>query len=502
MMRNAVAEAESEETALASPPKKDQPPIPARRPARSPETENDAAPSKPLVSETQQHLEQAYNKAEEEKTAALVKIKLLEDQLLQVQDQVAKAQLEASKLTPPGSNPTMDYSYMLQLAETDGSEAALAWAKTQLQQQTGSSSLPSTPLGKQPLSAMSPLRNMVVGRMDSPRRRFKSLTERSMAVIPVLRNIPHNKPMKQIEYEMRAHFQEAAQYVPYEFTSSLATYVVRRPYGNVTAPELFQYISFRPDADYASQAHVSNLAALEVGVTINADNSALLLFHKAGVRYKTSTTSDWKVVNNVEELDRPLGFVTYIDEQAKELEYSLDDILEEALMVREQYSSSIINTALGLKDRPPPAAQATEAALAKVPSKDVAVETEEKGMMTAPATTVMVEKNGDKAQGATKTAPPVATLKDDTVGSSDMLTMLMSMILSSVLGLIYFVVIGLPLRIVQAVFVLTVAYAIFNMIYYYMAVDYNNWLIQESGGAAVSSEDLVLYYSNIQHGIM
>jgi hypothetical protein len=503
MMRNSVANSEAEEVVTL--------PTPAGRQAQSPETDNKDTTSNPLVSVSQLRLEQAYNKAEEEKTAALVKIKQLEDQLLQAQDQVAKAQSEASKLPPPGSNPTLDYTYMLQLAETDGPKVALAWAKTQQQQQqSGSTNVSSTPMGKQLLSAMSPLRNVVVGRMDTPKHRFKSLTERSMSVTPVLHNIPHkNMPMKQIEFEMRSHFQEAAQYVPYEFSSSLATYIVRRPYGNVTAPELFQYVSPRSDADYASQAHVSTLSALEVGVTIHADNSALLLFHKAGVRYKTSTTSDWKVVDNVEELDKPLGYVTYIDEQAKELEYSLDDIVEEALMVREQYSSSMINMALGLKNQPlQPAAATAEGsmpALAKAPSKDVAVETEEKGTMTAPATTATVAKDKsakDKVGSAARNAPSAAEDQNNTAGSSDMLTMFMGMILSSIIGLIYFVVIGLPLRIVQTVCLLTMAYVIFNMIYFYLAIDYNNWLIGESDGMAVSSNDLVSYYSNIRYGIM
>jgi hypothetical protein len=63
-------------------------------------------------------------------------------------------------------------------------------------------------------------------------------------------------------------------------------------------------------------------------------------------------------------------------------------------------------------------------------------------------------------------------------------------------------VIGLPLRIVQTVCLLTMAYVIFNMIYFYLAIDYNNWLIGESDGMAVSSNDLVSYYSNIRYGIM
>ncbi|KAG7339182.1 hypothetical protein IV203_020145 [Nitzschia inconspicua] len=513
MMRNAVAEAQPD-----VPSSRDEPPTPPRRLARSPPdgtksavaTVDPAEAAATLISESEKRLEEAYQKAEREKTAALVQIKQLEDQLLQAQDKVAKAEQVANKLPPPGSNSNIDYQYMLQLAETDGPEAAVAWVRSQPQQQQNQSSTPRKGGGGGvgPLTAMSPLRNVVAGLRDSPRKRFKSLSDRSMSINPVIPNLPPDVPMKQIEKQLLSQFREAVQYVPFEFTSPLATYVVRRPYGNITAPDLFQYISPMPDDVYMKRAHVSTLAALEVGVTILADNSVMLLFDKAGVRYNKNSTSDggWKMIPNVEELDRPLGFVTYIDEQAKELEYSLDDILEEAMLVREQYSSSMINTALSLKDRPavsaPAAIDTAEVpSLAKAPSKDVGVETDEKGMMTAPTMSVTVENvasadDTTKHPAAASTSPPA----DDISGSTDVLTVVISTILSSIFGLIYFVMIGLPLRIVQTVFVMTVVYALVNMMYFYLADDYNDWLIRETDGT-VSHQDLA-YVSNMRFGVL
>jgi biotin carboxyl carrier protein len=193
------------------------------------------------------------------------------------------------------------------------------------------------------------------------------------------------------------------------------------------------------------------------------------------------------------------------------LEYSLDDVLDEALTVREQYSSAVINTALGLKDRPTPLpavptmAEEVTPALTKAPSKDVAVETDEKGMMTAPATTVHIEQSQPVVSvtdaDTTKDAAPPPTA-EETSGSSDMLTLLMGMILSSVLGLVYFVLIGLPLKIGQTVVIVTAVYAIVNMVYLYLAEDYNNWLIRESGGT-ITLQDLAYFSNNnIRHGIM
>jgi hypothetical protein len=526
--------------------KKDQPPIPARRPAQSPESgmatnennNNTATTTVPLrISESQQRLEQAYHQAEQDKTTALLRIKELEDLLIQAHQKVATATIET--LPPPGSLANMaDYQYLLQLAETDGPQAALEWVKNQQeqhQQQPSSSTSTTTQFSNHKLpmnnnTTMSYWRNVVAVGPTSPRRFPRRVTATTTSTIhPILpHTIPSDMPMVQVEKQFLSQFQEAAQYVPYQFTSALATYVVRRPYGTVTAPELFDQLSLTPDEVYRKRAHVTNLAALEVAVTIVKDQSSLLLFDKMGVRYQTPTSPDWKLVANVEEdLDRPqLGYVTYIDEQANELEYSLDDVLDEALMVREQYSSAVINTALGLKDRPTPSPTTlvpavsvttevegtTTPSLAKAPSKDVAVETDEKGMMTAPATSIKIEPSpptdvntavADNTKAITSTTPPSSSSPDETTGSSDILTLLMSMILSSVVGLIYFVLIGLPWKIVQTIVIMTAIYTIVNLVFLYMAQDYNTWLIRESGGT-VTLQDLAYFTNNhnMHHGIM
>merc|ERR1711865_848959 len=103
-------------------------------------------------------------------------------------------------------------------------------------------------------------------------------------------------------------------------------------------------------------------SSIEVVAIIKADNSPLLLFGTAGVRYNANHNSnEWTHINNVDtDLDRPLGYITYIDENAMEREYSLDEILEEALLVREQYCGTVTSTALGSDgrgigtDAPPP----------------------------------------------------------------------------------------------------------------------------------------------------
>jgi len=87
---------------------------------------------------------------------------------------------------------------------------------------------------------------------------------------------------------------------------------------------------------YSRRAHVSSKSSIEVVAVVKADNSPFLLFNTAGVRYKTNpySTDPFVHIKNVDlDVNRPLGHITYRDEQTgREREYSLDEILEEALI--------------------------------------------------------------------------------------------------------------------------------------------------------------------------
>jgi hypothetical protein len=56
--------------------------------------------------------------------------------------------------------------------------------------------------------------------------------------------------------------------LPFQFTSSLATYVVRRSYGTTTVPDLFAPLSLTPDDVYRKRAHVTDL----IGIGSRRDN--------------------------------------------------------------------------------------------------------------------------------------------------------------------------------------------------------------------------------------
>tara|TARA_B110001450_G_C17508583_1_gene435408 strand:- start:34 stop:858 length:825 start_codon:yes stop_codon:yes gene_type:complete len=274
---------------------------------------------------------------------------------------------------------------------------------------------------------------------------------------------------------------------------------------------LFEYVKppQQPLDAYSRVAHVSAKSSIEVVAIIKADNSPLLLFGTAGVRYNTNHNSnEWTHINNVDtDLDRPLGYITYIDENAMEREYSLDEILEEALLVREQYCGTVTSTALGFDGRGPVQAEQRPlqpvqipGGIEKAPSRDIAVETDERGIGTdAPPPSQYQEEQG----GSPSTGEKIA---DDQGASSDVLIVFIGMMGTLLLKLLLGIVIGIPLRIVRALIVFTAAYIIIQIVHMHYADGYNQWLLHLYNDPAIPSTSFVLtdlvYYTNREPGVM
>ncbi len=138
------------------------------------------------------------------------------------------------------------------------------------------------------------------------------------------------------------YLREATLYVPFEYTTKLATFYIRRPYGAITVPEIFRALSPSvTDEEYERRSQISSSKTIQVAISIKADNSMMLLYGAGGVRYKRSGA--WVDVTDVGMMDNPLG---YVNKENSNIEYSLDEILEEAMFVREQYCSTILIAAL------------------------------------------------------------------------------------------------------------------------------------------------------------
>eukprot|EP00531_Pseudo-nitzschia_arenysensis_P000993 CAMPEP_0116130998 /NCGR_PEP_ID=MMETSP0329-20121206/8776_1 /TAXON_ID=697910 /ORGANISM="Pseudo-nitzschia arenysensis, Strain B593" /LENGTH=971 /DNA_ID=CAMNT_0003625409 /DNA_START=176 /DNA_END=3091 /DNA_ORIENTATION=+ len=453
----------------------------------------------PMQSAAQARLEDAYKKSEQEKMKALIKIKELEDKL----SQSAKEQLEKSKQTHQQQK--LDVQTLLSLADTQGHEAALNWAKN-----NSDGVLPSSP--SRPASRT----GFNTGMGATPRKLpGTGLTmqptphRRARMAIRALKARPQNQPPDLVnespeatERRLIRQFKEAVQFVSHEFSSELATYIVRRPYGIPTNPQgLFDHL--RPPTEkldtYQKRAHVSDMTTIEVAAIVKADNTPLMVFGMAGIRYQSNPSSrnvppEFKHFEDVDAQDRPLGHVTYIDGQANEKEYSLDEILEEALLVREQYCGTLTSTALALPDlkqqqsaQKPPAA---EAAKAKEPSKSQQPQKE--------------PPKQEQQQMQHQQPPPGSDIDS---GSSDVLVDFLGMVISFIFNLIYGIFIGTPLRIVRTTIVLIVAFTILQTLHLYLADGYNEWALREFTTSNASTCSSVLasdlsWFSNQHPGIM
>lgn len=301
--------------------------------------------------------------------------------------------------------------------------------------------------------------------------------------------VPPNESPEATERRLIRKFREAAKYVSFEFSSDLAVYFVRRPYGIPTNPGLFAHCKppQEPEDAYARKAHVSDKTTVEVAAITKADRTPLLVFGAAGIRYQINASSknvppDFKHVADVDALDRPLGHVTYIDGQANEKEYSLDEVLEEALLVREQYCGTLTSTALALPDPQPQEVQVQQ------PQKPPPSET--KPAETKPPPPQQHQQ-----------APP-----DDGAdsGSSDVLVVFLGMVVSFFFNLVWGIFVGTPVKIAKTTVVLVAATMLVQALHLYLADGYTEWALREAtsrGSSAMLASDLA-FYSNQHPGLL
>ena len=135
--------------------------------------------------------------------------------------------------------------------------------------------------------------------METPIRR--KISQRALTPYP--KDSVGPEEMEQMNI---AHFREAAEHFPAEYTSSTGDmYVIRRPYGIETAPRLFHAVNAMPMEQYRRRAHVSDLTTIEVAVEIKADRSLFLLHGVAGVQYFNNNGNNISAVALTAAVDGP-----------------------------------------------------------------------------------------------------------------------------------------------------------------------------------------------------
>lgn len=135
------------------------------------------------------------------------------------------------------------------------------------------------------------------------------------------------------ETENAKLYSEAAKYAPFEYSTDLASFLIRRPYGNATDKEFWFKAGYAPSKQYEKNADVKKPSTLEIVAQIKADGSMMSLHGESFVRHiGADVDADWEEFGSYDDLDKPLGSITYIDSDANEKDYSLGKKL--TLLVR------------------------------------------------------------------------------------------------------------------------------------------------------------------------
>eukprot|EP00429_Kryptoperidinium_foliaceum_P012617 CAMPEP_0176031862 /NCGR_PEP_ID=MMETSP0120_2-20121206/15717_1 /TAXON_ID=160619 /ORGANISM="Kryptoperidinium foliaceum, Strain CCMP 1326" /LENGTH=496 /DNA_ID=CAMNT_0017365167 /DNA_START=1 /DNA_END=1489 /DNA_ORIENTATION=+ len=320
----------------------------------------------PMVSETAKRLEEQLKESQKERKEALEKIKKLEEELMK----------EKSK--PPPATPTKTredpkaLQTVLQMAQDEGEQAALQWARAQVR------GLP--PLSNSSISSASPL---------LARQRPLGSRPRTLEQAPVPTLLPNNPNLIDVERKFVKHFQEAGKIVAQEFQSPLATFVVRRPYGLAQLEEeLFQACHATPPDVYQRKSHVSAPASLEVACILKIPNRPLALLTGEHT-FKYQQDDEWKSLESGETT----SLITYID--------------DEAMVV----ARTLTATALGFQARPP---QIVKEEVSSEPPEITKVETHDSAVDTSdlPGPPPVIETPAKKEEGSkqekttAKSAPP------------------------------------------------------------------------------------------------
>ena len=218
------------------------------------------SPLPPLRNESQARLEEAYTRSERDKTAALRKIKDLEDRLnANAKDGIARTK-ENKPLIVGGLDTIVDE--LLIMAKSNGPTAALDWIEA-MKEQFQSSSSPASPSRNNPSLPLKSASRVgfdtgIMGVGRTPPRKSTIDGGFMMSSTPIRQRIasrnltPHptkhhrgdagpnfmnngdddnEEHPEDMEKRLHQQFREAVQYVPYEFSSEIANYTVRCPYG-------------------------------------------------------------------------------------------------------------------------------------------------------------------------------------------------------------------------------------------------------------------------------
>ena len=316
-------------------------------------------------------------------------------------------------------------------------------------------------------------------------------------------------PLSDIDIASRA-----VETVDHIFESTLATYVVRKPYGGNEQLEC----TFKdnkpfnnrgttvnwssPVLNYLQNASVKDERTLEVAAQLKADGSILMLYGSSCRHGTVAISSDgneefeFKTFHDAEYMDGSLGKIIYIDTEGNDGEYWLDPVYEEALSIRETYCSNVFSAALALEATSPKTGSsplqgnqhsfhsfnvANQPQTVKPPMTDACTGTED--LPLPPATSAPIEsgakpipvqpdaRNSSKAVNQTglkeKKSDMESFEKQDT-GSTDILASFIIFFFSSIFSLLWFLFM-IPVRISKLSLTLMSVIALYQIVWTLLA---------------------------------
>lgn len=296
----------------------------------------------------------------------------------------------------------------------------------------------------------------------------------------------------------------AVETVDHVFESTLATYVVRKPYGGNEQMEcIFKDENMLNDVGatanwtssvltYLQVASVKDERTLEVAAKLKADGSVLIVCGSSCRHGTLSVSSDgneefeFRIFNDAEYMDGSLGKILYIDTEGNDGEYWLDPVYEEALSIRESYCSNVYSAALALEVASPKTGSSPLQAnqnsfhtfqtvsqqphVVKPPTTDACVGTEDLKVPTATSIPIQTE---------TKKAPVKAGLEEKKLldmesfekqgsGSTGFLSSFIIFFFSSIFSLVWFLLM-IPVRISKLSITLMIGIAIYQIVWTLLA---------------------------------
>lgn len=131
---------------------------------------------------------------------------------------------------------------------------------------------------------------------------------------------------------------EALNTVSLDYTSDLASYTIRSPYKPTSTMHQTTISSID---EYIQKSTVLHPNTIELYIQVTSDLTSKFILHSYDTLYNISTKS-----NEV----HPLGTVLYITSMGIEEEYNLQDIYNDAIIIRENYCTNILTAAYALQN--------------------------------------------------------------------------------------------------------------------------------------------------------